>query len=494
MKKFLHFLTTAILIAGSLLVIAPAHSAAGTVGTGNCQSTVGETSYFTASTSGNYCILTFKAAASTSTISSTWTVPSGVQAIQVLVVGGGGGGGSDIGGGGGGGRVIDSSTIVSPGAVTSLTAGQGGGSGNGTYSTNNTLNNTGGVTGTSSSFGSITALGGSGAIGRTKSSGTATGWDYNGWTGGGGGYGVTTVTAGVGGSSYQGGAGNNSHGGGGGGSGGAGSAGVTTGGAGGTGTNNSITGTSVCYGGGGGGGTNGTVGSATCGGAAGTSGNPTPTTATPGLGGGGGGGGGNASPNGGQGGSGVVIIRWLPGQTITFTQLADQNIDNYSSASLVATSTSSLAVTFSSSTPSICTVSLTTVTFATQGSCIIQADQIGNGSYQAAPSVSMTFTIGGVVQLTITSSTPFIYRTTETITVVTAGLAGKVTLKQGKVRIPGCISRNSSAGNSFTVTCVWKPSQRGNIAISAIFDPTSSTYSTTTQQFVSFIAGRTNKR
>jgi hypothetical protein len=67
----------------------PTHAADGTVGSGNCKSKVGDTTYFTTSTSGNYFVVTLKAAASTSTISSTWIVPSGVQQIQVLVVGSG---------------------------------------------------------------------------------------------------------------------------------------------------------------------------------------------------------------------------------------------------------------------------------------------------------------------------------------------------------------------------------------------------------------------
>ena len=197
------------LVSAILLPVPPAYSAAGTVGSGNCQSSVGETSYYTASTSGNFCVLTFKASDSTLTITSTWTAPFGVREVKILVVGGGGGGGTDLGGGGGGGRVIETTTTVTPGSAISLTAGKGGAPGNGTFSTNSSLNNTGGYTGASSTFGSITALGGSGAIGRTKGSGngTAAGWDFTGWTGGGGGYQVSSVTSGVSGAAFGGGVG-----------------------------------------------------------------------------------------------------------------------------------------------------------------------------------------------------------------------------------------------------------------------------------------------
>ena len=58
-----------------------------------------------------------------------------------------------------------------------------------------------------------------------------------------------------------------------------------------------------------------------------------------------------------------------------------------------ATATSTLPVTFTSTTPSICTVSGSTVTGVSAGSCIIAADQAGNGSYNAAPQVTQSFNV-----------------------------------------------------------------------------------------------------
>ena len=58
-----------------------------------------------------------------------------------------------------------------------------------------------------------------------------------------------------------------------------------------------------------------------------------------------------------------------------------------------ATSTSGLAVTFTSATPSICTVSGTTVTGITAGTCTITADQAGNATYSAAATVSQNLTV-----------------------------------------------------------------------------------------------------
>jgi hypothetical protein len=61
---------------------------------------------------------------------------------------------------------------------------------------------------------------------------------------------------------------------------------------------------------------------------------------------------------------------------------------------VTATATSGLAVTFSSKTPSVCTVIGNTVTAAATGVCTILANQAGDATYQPAPQVAQTFTIG----------------------------------------------------------------------------------------------------
>lgn len=83
-------------------------------------------------------------------------------------------------------------------------------------------------------------------------------------------------------------------------------------------------------------------------------------------------------------------------QTITF---ANPGAQNYGTApTLSATATSGLAVTFSSSTTGVCTITPTgTLTFVTAGSCTIDADQSGNGTWNAAATVSRTFTVNAIV-------------------------------------------------------------------------------------------------
>ncbi len=83
-------------------------------------------------------------------------------------------------------------------------------------------------------------------------------------------------------------------------------------------------------------------------------------------------------------------------QTITFTNPGAQNFG--SSPTLSATTTSSLTVSFSSSTTGVCTItSGGALSFVTAGSCTVDADQAGNASTNAAPTVSRTFTVNAVV-------------------------------------------------------------------------------------------------
>ena len=102
-----------------------ANAASGSVGSttasGTCASTVGETSYVTATFVNNaFCLLKFNTG-------TTWTVPTGVVAFDILVVGGGGGGGADGGGGGGGGGVGTVTGIAATaGLQATVTIGTGG--------------------------------------------------------------------------------------------------------------------------------------------------------------------------------------------------------------------------------------------------------------------------------------------------------------------------------------------------------------------------------
>jgi uncharacterized protein (TIGR03437 family) len=88
-------------------------------------------------------------------------------------------------------------------------------------------------------------------------------------------------------------------------------------------------------------------------------------------------------------------------QTITFAPISNQALGTGQLA-LSATASSGLAVTFKSTTLTVCTVSGATSTLLTRGSCTIQAAQTGNANYAAAAPVAQTFTVAAAV-LTIGS-------------------------------------------------------------------------------------------
>jgi len=247
------------------------------------------------------------------TSSGTFTVPTGLTSVNVLVVAGGGGGGADNGGGGGGGGLIYRPGFpITPGTPISVTVGDGG-------PTPGQDNYTNDISGSDSVFGTLTAKGGGG--GGTQST---TPGQPGGSGGGGNGHGSPGAgkTAGSAtqptqpGDSGTYGFGNNGadgyqpgqmYAGGGGGAGGAG--GATSGGGVGRAYTIADGTTSVYYSGGGGGGTNGLGAGSGGQGGGGDAGSPGQAgTANRG---GGGGGGQNSNPRpGGSGGKGIVIVSY----------------------------------------------------------------------------------------------------------------------------------------------------------------------------------------
>ena len=87
-------------------------------------------------------------------------------------------------------------------------------------------------------------------------------------------------------------------------------------------------------------------------------------------------------------------------QSITFTTIGRAVVPapltqlfGTKSVTVAASASSGLSVSFSSATPTVCTVSGSTVTMLTLGDCTINANQAGGSGWDAAPQVSVTFTI-----------------------------------------------------------------------------------------------------
>jgi hypothetical protein len=85
-----------------------------------------------------------------------------------------------------------------------------------------------------------------------------------------------------------------------------------------------------------------------------------------------------------------VTIRAL--QTISFSAPSNRNL-GAGPVSLNATASSGLAVAYSSSTPSVCTVSGNSVSLLAAGTCTITANQAGNSLTAPAPAVTRSFSI-----------------------------------------------------------------------------------------------------
>lgn len=237
--------------------------------------------------SGGDCVVTFKSG------SINWTSPPGLTTAQILLVGGGAGGGGTFdtrgGGGGGGGAVkLESSYVLTGNSNYTMTVGAKGAGGQ-QPSRANAAQNVGSNGGDSMiSLNATNLLIANGGLGGCASRTTNYEIYCTSTTGNGNGGETATATSGGG----RGGA----SGGGGGGS--AGAGGAAVGGAGGAGTAVSITGTSVTYGVGGNGGLNNAN-------AVGTS-----ASANTGNGGKGASSFGAYNYNGGDGGSGLIVLRY----------------------------------------------------------------------------------------------------------------------------------------------------------------------------------------
>jgi hypothetical protein len=140
------------------------------------------------------------------TSDGTFSVPTGITSVDVLVVGGGGGGGSTSGGGGGaGGLIFMPGYPVTPGGTVSVTVGCGGqGAGSNPspttsgYPTRPASNHIPGGNGSDSVFGALTAKGGGGGGGRYPGPQSGPGEGDGGGSGGGGGSNVPSPAGGPG--------------------------------------------------------------------------------------------------------------------------------------------------------------------------------------------------------------------------------------------------------------------------------------------------------
>jgi hypothetical protein len=160
-------------------------------------------------------------------------------------------------------------------------------------------------------------------------------------------------------------------------------------------------------------------------------------------------------------------------QTITFTSTAPSNATvGGSTYAVSATASSGLTVAFSAAASSagICTVSGSTVSFVGAGTCTVNANQAGNGSYNAAPQGQQLFSVAQVAQtVNFTSSAPGAavvggptYNVTAT---ATSGLAVAFSIAPASAGV--CTITGSTVSFVAGGTCTVNADQAGNATYQA---------------------------
>ncbi|HZP64731.1 MAG TPA: Ig-like domain repeat protein, partial [Rudaea sp.] len=155
-------------------------------------------------------------------------------------------------------------------------------------------------------------------------------------------------------------------------------------------------------------------------------------------------------------------------QTITFTSTAPAAATvGGPTYTATATATSGLAVslTIDATATSVCSISGSTVSFIGAGTCVIDANQAGNGNYTAAPQVQQSFVVGkGSQTISFTSTAPAaatVAGPTYTVTATaTSGLAVAFTIDATATSV--CSISGSTVSFIGAGTCVIDANQAGN--------------------------------
>lgn len=175
----------------------------------------------------------------------------------------------------------------------------------------------------------------------------------------------------------------------------------------------------------------------------------------------------------------AMVIAWsvsISGpqpQTITFTPPTDTAL-SAGSVRLSAVATSGLPVTFTTATPAICTVVDDRASLVSPGTCSVNAAQVGNAEWTAAPEVSASFRVDAAGPLTFSSGafpvtkvgTTSRLAVTVTNTGAMAAAPSAITTAGSGVGVAGGTCANGvpipSAG-SCSVVLSWLPTRSGTL-------------------------------
>jgi hypothetical protein len=149
-------------------------------------------------------------------------------------------------------------------------------------------------------------------------------------------------------------------------------------------------------------------------------------------------------------------------QTITFDPSITTIPYSPTGFTVSATASSGLTVSFTSMTLSVCTVSGTTVSTLTTGQCSIVASQAGNGTYNAAPTVTVNFTIVKAAQtITFDPSVTTVPYSPTGFTVSATASSG-LTVSFASTTLSVCTVSGMTVSTLETGQCTIVASQAGN--------------------------------
>jgi hypothetical protein len=162
-------------------------------------------------------------------------------------------------------------------------------------------------------------------------------------------------------------------------------------------------------------------------------------------------------------------------QSITFAPLPDRTLGDLPFA-VAATASSGLPVTFSSTTPAVCTIGGTNgslVTLQGAGTCTLAADQAGSAIYGAANQVRQSFAVAKATPTVtlVSDANPAYDGQPVTFTATLAGPrlpTGTVAFKDGAATIAGCEVRTLDAAAAFA-TCSTSSLALGTHAITVVY-------------------------
>jgi hypothetical protein len=198
------------------------------------------------------------------------------------------------------------------------------------------------------------------------------------------------------------------------------------------------------------------------------------------------------NPPGGAGGSGIVVIRYIPllpaitasatisgttnyGQTLTSTTGTWNNLPTiYAYQWLRAATSGGSYSPISSATSS--TYVLSNADVGQYIKVAVTATNVGGSTTDTSTATSVINALTSSTSVTLDVGNLY-FRTTKTIS-ATPTVAGKLTFKANNLIIPGC--KNLAASANTVKTCSYRPNSRGYISISVTLNPTDAGYSSNT--------------